>query len=79
MGCTYESPDLQQRLGFIANEVGDAMYQLAIDNVIGSKFHEGEQHKTLGYSRCVALLIPAVNHLSARVNALASKVKWTSS
>ena len=41
-GCTYEREDLQQRrLGLIADEVEDAIDQLAIDNVVGSKWHQG--------------------------------------
>ena len=40
-GCTYERPDLQQRrLGLIADEVEDAIDQLAVDNVVGSKWHQ---------------------------------------
>ena len=74
-GCTYEREDLQQRrLGLIADEVEDAIQQLAIDNVVGSKWH-GEEHKTLDYSRLVALLIPAVNTLTARVQELEAKIK----
>ena len=78
--CTYERPDLQQRrLGLIADEVEEAIDQLAIDNVVGSKWHEGDDYKTLDYARLVALLIPAVNTLSARVKDLESKVNGTSS
>ena len=78
--CTYERSDLQQRrLGLIADEVETAVEQLAIDNVIGSKWHNGEDYKTLDYSRLVALLIPAVNHLSHEVKVLRSKVNGTSS
>ena len=66
-GCTYEREDLQQRrLGLIADEVEDAIEQLAIDNVLGSRWHQGEEYKALDYSRLVAPLIPAVNNLSAR-------------
>ena len=73
--CTYERPDLQQRrLGLIADEVEEAIDQLAIDNVAGSEWHEGEDYKTLDYSRLVALLIPAVNQLSQQVTDLQSKV-----
>ena len=73
--CTYERPDLQQRrLGLIADEVEEAIDQLAIDNVVGSKWHDGEDYKTLDYSRLVALLIPAVNQLSQQVKDLQSKV-----
>ena len=64
----------------IANEVEDVVDKLAIDSVIGSKWHEGEQHKTLDYSRLVALLIPAVNTLTARVQELEARLKqWDSS
>ena len=79
-GCTYERSDLQQRrLGLIADEVETAVEQLAISNVVGSKWHNGEDYKTLDYSRLVALLIPAVNHLSHEVKVLRSKVNGTSS
>ena len=74
-GCTYEREDLQQRrLGLIADEVEDAIQQLAIDNVVGSKWHNGDEHKTLDYSRLVALLVPAVNTLSARLQEMEAKV-----
>ena len=77
-GCTYERTDLQQRcLGLIADEVEEAIDQLAIDNVLGTKWHQGEDYKTLDYSRLVALLIPAVNHLSQQVKYLQSKVNGT--
>ena len=79
-GCTYEREDLQQRrLGLIADEVEEAIDQLAIDNVTGSKWHAGDEYKSLGYSRLVALLIPAVNHLPQEVKVLRSKVNGTSS
>ena len=40
--CTYERTDLRQRrLGLIADEVEDAIDQLAVDNVVGSKWHQG--------------------------------------
>ena len=74
-GCTYEREDLQQRrLGLIADEVEDAIQQLAIDNVVGSKWHNGDEHNTLDYSRLVALLVPAVNTLSARLREMEAKV-----
>ena len=76
--CTYERTALQERrLGLIADEVEEAIDQLAIDNVVGSKWHEGEDYKTLDYSRLVALLIPVVNQLSQQVNYLQSKVNGT--
>ena len=79
-GCTYERQDLEQRrLGLIADQVEEAIEQLAIDNVLGSKWHAGEEYKTLDYSRLVALLIPAVNHLAQEVKVLRSKVNGTSS
>ena len=81
--CTYERPDLQQRrLGLIADEVEEAIDQLAVDNVdnvVGSKWHQGKDYKTLDYARLVALLTPAVNTLSARVKDLESKLNGTSS
>ena len=65
-GCAYEREDLdQRRLGLIADEVEEAIDQLAIDNVLGSKWHNDDEHKTLDYSRLVALLIPAANTLKA--------------
>ena len=74
-GCTYERPDLQERrLGLIADDVEDAIDQLAIDNVVGSKWHDSDEYKTLDYSRLVALLIPAVNTLSERVKDLETKI-----
>ena len=74
-GCTYERPDLQERrLGLIADDVEDAIDQLAIDNVVGSKWHDSDEYKTLDDSRLVALLIPTVNTLSARVKDLETKI-----
>ena len=79
-GFTYQREDLQQRrLGLIANEVEEAIDQLAIDNVIGNRWHEGQEYKSLDYARLVALLIPAVNHLAQEVKFLRSKVNGTSS
>ena len=80
-GCTYEREDLQQRrLGLIADAAEDAIDQLAIDNALGSRWHQGEEYKSLDYSRLVALLIPAVNSLSARLREMEAKVKqWDSS
>ena len=77
---TYDRPDLQQRrLGLIADEVEEAIEQLAIDNVTGTRWHEGESYKTLDYSRLVPLLVSGMNTLSARVKDLESKVNGTSS
>ena len=74
-GCTYERADLdQRRLGLIADQVEESITELGIDNVIGSKWHDGDEYKTLDYSRLVALLIPAVNALSARVKDLETKI-----
>ena len=74
-GCTYEREDLQQRrLGLIADEVELAIDQLAIDNVISSRWHNNEQYKTLDYSRLVSLLVPAVNKLAQEVKDLKSIV-----
>ena len=78
-GCAYEREDLdQRRLGLIADEVESAIEELAIDNVIGSKWHGSKwhndgQYKTLDYSRLVSLLIPAVNTLAKRVEYLESR------
>ena len=71
MGCTYEREGLdQRRLGLIADEVEEACSELAIDNVIGSKWHLGEEYKTLQYDRLVPLLVNAVNRLSKQVKDL---------
>ena len=62
---TYERDDIgERRLGLIADEVQSAIDQLAVDNVISSKWHKDDQYKTLDYSRLVSLLIPAVNKLA---------------
>ena len=54
-GCTYERIDMEQRrLGLIADGVEEAIEELAVDNVIGQKWHEGEEYKSLDYSRLVA-------------------------
>ena len=76
---TYDRTDLEQRrLGLIADEVEEAITGLAVDSVVGSKW-QGEEYKTLDYSRLVALLIPAVNHLAQEAKVLRSKVNGTSS
>ena len=64
----------ERRLGLIAAEVETAIDQLAIDNVVSSKWHKDGQYKTLDYSRLVSLLIPALNTLAKRVEYLESKV-----
>ena len=75
-GCTYEREDLEgeRRLGLLAQQVEEACYQLAIDNVVSSKLHKDGQYKPLDYSRPVSLLIPALNTLAKRVEYLESKV-----
>ena len=79
-GCTYEREDLQQRrLGLIADEVEAAIVGLGVDNVCGSKWHNGDTYRTLDYGRLVALLIPAVNNLSVRLREMEARVKeWDS-
>ena len=77
---TYDRDDLdQRRVGLIADEVESAIDQLAIDNVVSSKWHNDGQYKTLDYSRLVSLLIPAVNTLAKRVEDLESKLNGSSS
>ena len=65
--------------GLIADEVGESIDQLDIDNAIGSKWHQGAEYKTLDHSRLATLLIPTVNSLSALVKGLESKFNGTSS
>ena len=70
---TYDREDLdQRRVGLIADEVESAIDQLAIDNVVSSKWHNGGQYKTLDYSRLVSWLIPVVNKLLQAVADLKS-------
>ena len=77
---TYERDDIgERRLGLIADEVESTVDQLAIDNVISSKWHNDDHYKTLDYSRLVSLLIPAVNTLAKRVEDLGSKLNGSSS
>ena len=73
---TYKREDLdnEKRLGLIADEVESAIEPLEIENVVGNKFYQNEEYKTLDYSRLVSLLIPAVNALSARVSELEAKL-----
>ena len=79
-GCTYEREDLgQRRVGLIADEVETAIEVLACDNIVSSKFYNDDQYKTLDYGRLVALLIPAVTHLSKQVKDLESKSNGTAS
>ena len=48
-GCTYERTGLQERrLGLIADEVEDAIEQLANDNVVGPTWHQNESHFRFG-------------------------------
>ena len=75
--CTYERVG-ERRLGLVADEVEDAIDQLAIDNVVGSKWHEGESYKTLDYSRLVTLCIASINQLTQEVKDLRSIVNGTS-
>ena len=77
---TYERDDIgERRLGHLAQEVESAIGQLAIDNVVSSKWHKDGQYKTLDYSRLVSLLIPAVNKLSQEVEDLKSVINGSSS
>ena len=79
-GCTYEREDIgERRLGSIADEVESAIDQLAIDNVIGSKWHRGQDYKTLDYSRLISLVIPALNTLAKRVEFLESIITGSNS
>ena len=72
---TYEREDIgERRMGCIADEVALAIEELAIDNVVSSKWHKDDQYKTLDYSRLVSLLIPAINTLSKRVEDLESRL-----
>ena len=75
---TYDREDIgERRLGCIADEVESAIEQLAIDNVVSSKWHKDDQYKTMDYSRLVSLLIPATNALAKRVEYLESKINGT--
>ena len=77
-GCTYEREDLgQRRVGLIADEVETAIQELACDNIISSKWYNDGEYKTLDYGRLVALLIPAVTHLSKRVEDLERTINGT--
>ena len=79
-GCTYHREDLdQRRAGLIADEVEEAIEQLAVDNVVSSKFHNGDQYKTLDYSRLICLAIPAMSELSKQVKNLENKFNGTTS
>ena len=72
--CTYEREDMdQRRLGLIADAVEEAIEQLAIDNVVGTKWHNNDEYKTLQYDRLVPLLLTAVNPLNKQVKDLQSK------
>ena len=77
---TYDRPDLEERrLGLMAQEVEEAVEELAIDNVTGTRWHEGQSYKTLDYSRLVPLLVSGMNTLNAKIKHLESKVNGTSS
>ena len=71
---TYEREDLEgeRRLGLIADQVGHATQELACDNIVGSRFHRGENYLTLDYARLVSLLVPAVNKMSQEIQDLKS-------
>ena len=70
-GQTYWREDVEERrLGLIADECGLAIAGLGVDNVVSSKFVGEEEYKTLDYSKLDSVLIPAVNHLGARVKEL---------
>ena len=71
-GTQQPREDLQQerRLGLIAQEVEEALGELAIDNVTGTKWHLGEGRNTPQYDRLVPLLVNAANRLSQQVKDL---------
>ena len=60
----------KRRLGLIGDEVEEAVEQLAIDNVVGTKWHNNDEYKTLQYDRLVPLLVNAVNQLNKQVKDL---------
>ena len=80
-GCTYERADLdQRRLGLIADNVEESITELAIDNVVGSKYHhDGKEYKTLDYSRLVTLCIASINRLTQEVEDLKRIINGSSS
>ena len=63
-----------RRSGAIADEVESAVDQLAVDNVVSSKWHNDDHYNTLDYSRLVSLLIPAVNTIIQRVQYLETTI-----
>ena len=64
---TYEREDIaERRLGLIADQVESAIAQLAIDNVVSSKWHEDDQYKTLDYSRLVSPVDTCPKHLGKK-------------
>ena len=72
---TYDREDLdQRRLGLFAQNVEEAIGQIAVDNVVSSKWHQDDHYKTLDYSRLVSLLIPAVNRLRQQVKDLEPRI-----
>ena len=66
-------------MGLIVDDVELAIQELAIDNIVSSKWHNDDQYKTLECDRLVCLLIPAVNKLSQRVKDLESTVNGSAS
>ena len=69
---TYQRTDIdERRLGLIADNVEESITELAIDNVVGSKYHhDGKEYKTLDYSRLVTLCIASINRLTQEVEDL---------
>ena len=57
-------------MGFIADEVKEAISGEAWTNIVGSKSVNGDEYLTLDYSRLVCVLWGTVKELSARVAAL---------
>ena len=77
---TYQRTDIdERRLGLIADNVEESITELAIDNAVGSKWHDGDEYKTLDYSRLVTLCIASINRLTQEVEDLKRIINGSSS
>ena len=60
----------QRRVGFIANDVQNAMNATGWTNIVGSKPLDEEEYLTLDYSRMVTILWGQVKELKTRLAAI---------
>ena len=68
-----EDATSQRRIGFIANQVEEAIKELEIENICGERRHQGDMYKTLDYSRLTTILWAVCRDQERRIAALEAR------